>query len=188
MSSSSVASLDRRTFFRGAGLTAAAILGTGLLGACSSAVQAQKSGPDGASGIPVRGGTLATGITADVIPATFLTNTAGSTTVIGLAYDSLVRYPHDKVEPTPRLAKSWVLAPDGLALTLDRSRGIDGRSRPRERPRAEEGGHRPGVGVAAGTPAVGWHGHHERRCVAADREVDRDLPGIAELGSVGRER
>lgn len=119
MSSSSVTSLDRRMFFRGAGLTAAAILGTGLLGACSSAVQAQKSGTDGASGTPVRGGTLKTGITADVIPATFLTNTAGSTTVIGLAYDSLVRYPHDKVEPTPRLAKSWVLAPDGRSLTLD---------------------------------------------------------------------
>ncbi|MFC9787374.1 ABC transporter substrate-binding protein [Rhodococcus sp. NPDC127528] len=112
--------LDRRTFFRGAGLTAAAILGTGLLGACSSAVGEQKAGAGtGAAGTPVRGGTLQTGITADVIPSTFLTNTAGSTTVIGLAYDSLVRYPHDKVEPGPRLAKSWRLAADGLSLTLD---------------------------------------------------------------------
>ncbi|MFI6431394.1 ABC transporter substrate-binding protein [Rhodococcus oryzae] len=112
--------VDRRTFFRGAGLTAAAIFGTGLLGACSSAVDEQRAGAaTGASGTPVRGGTLKTGITADVIPATFLTNTSGATTVIGLAYDTLVRYPHDNVEPQPRLAKSWQLAAEGLSLTLE---------------------------------------------------------------------
>ncbi|MFF0817261.1 hypothetical protein ACFYVR_19190 [Rhodococcus sp. NPDC003318] len=33
------ARLDRRAFFRGAGLTATAVLGTGLLGTCSCAVE-----------------------------------------------------------------------------------------------------------------------------------------------------
>ncbi|MGW0176737.1 ABC transporter substrate-binding protein [Rhodococcus sp. NPDC003322] len=110
--------LDRRTFFRGAGLTAVAVLGTGLLGACSSAVEEQKAGAAG-TGTPTRGGTLKAGITADVLPATFLTNTLGATTVIGLAYDSLISYPTDKVEPQPRLATGWTLAEDGKSLALD---------------------------------------------------------------------
>ncbi|MFD1815092.1 ABC transporter substrate-binding protein [Rhodococcus gannanensis] len=110
--------LDRRTFFRGAGLTAVAVLGTGLLGACSSAVGEQSAAATGAAE-PVRGGTLKAGIGEDVLPATFLTNTSGATTVIGLAYDSLISYPHDKVEPQPRLATGWTLAPDGLSLALD---------------------------------------------------------------------
>ncbi|MFD4467991.1 ABC transporter substrate-binding protein [Rhodococcus sp. NPDC058505] len=110
--------LDRRTFFRGAGIAAAAIFGTGLLGACASAVEEQQAGAAGAAE-PVRGGTLKAGISEDVLPATFLTNTAGSTVVIGLAYDSLISYPHDRVEPRPRLATGWQLAADGLSLSLD---------------------------------------------------------------------
>lgn len=118
MTSSPLARLDRRAFFRGAGLTAAAVLGTGLLGACSSAVEEQKAGASGAT-TPVRGGTIKAGITDDVLPATFLTNTSGSTVVIGLAYDSLITYPNDKVEPQPRLATAWQLSADGLTLSLD---------------------------------------------------------------------
>lgn len=118
MSNSSLARLDRRAFLRGAGLTAAAVLGTGLLGACSSAVEEQKAGAAGAT-TPTRGGTLKAAITSDVLPATFLTNTLGATTVIGLVYDSLILYPNDKVEPQPRLATSWQLADDGLSLALD---------------------------------------------------------------------
>ncbi|GAA4486818.1 ABC transporter substrate-binding protein [Rhodococcus olei] len=116
-------SLDRRTFFRGAGLVAAAVLGTGLLGACSSAVEERKAGA-AATATPVRGGTLKAAITSDVLPATFLTNTDGSTTVIGLAYDSLIRYPNDRVQPEPRLATAWQLAGDGRSLTLDLREGV----------------------------------------------------------------
>ena len=117
-SSPLLARLDRRTFFRGAGLTAVAVLGPGLLGACSSAVEEQKAGAAGAT-TPTRGGTVKAGITADVLPATFLTNTLGATTVIGLAYDSLISYPNDKGEAQPRLATSWQLAEDGKSLSLD---------------------------------------------------------------------
>jgi peptide/nickel transport system substrate-binding protein len=112
------ASVDRRKFLRGAGLTALAIFGTGALAACSSAVGEQTSG-GGDSAEPVRGGTIRAGYTADIIPANFLTNTSAAVLVIGLAYDSLIRYSTDKVEPTPLLAKSWQLAQDGLSLTLD---------------------------------------------------------------------
>lgn len=105
----------RRTLLRGAGLTALAIFGTS---ACASAVgeQQESASPDAE---PVRGGTLKTGITQDIVPANFLTNTGASTTIIGLAYESLIRYPHDEVSPTPLLATSWELAPDGLSLALD---------------------------------------------------------------------
>ena len=43
----------------------------------------------------------------------------GITTIVGLAYDFLIRYPNDKVEPTPSLATAWELAPDGRSLTLE---------------------------------------------------------------------
>lgn len=107
--------LGRRTFLRGAGLTALAIFGTS---ACASAVgEQQEAGSTDAT--PVRGGTLKAGITLDVVPANFLTNTGGATTIIGLAFESLIRYPHDSVTPTPLLATDWQAAPDGLSLALD---------------------------------------------------------------------
>ncbi|MFC8177970.1 ABC transporter substrate-binding protein [Rhodococcus sp. NPDC057297] len=108
-------SFDRRTLLRGVGLSALAIFGAA---ACSSAVgEQQDAGSSDAT--PVRGGTLKTAVTQDVVPANFLTNTAGATTVIGLVYESLIRYPHDEVSPTPLLAESWTLADDGLSLTLE---------------------------------------------------------------------
>ncbi|MGF0313981.1 ABC transporter substrate-binding protein [Rhodococcus sp. IEGM1428] len=106
--------LARRTFLRGAGLTALAIFGTA---ACSSAVDEQQESAS-SSAVPVRGGTLKTGIPLDVVPANFLTNTGAATTIIGLAFESLIRYPHDEVTPQPLLATSWELAPDGLSLDL----------------------------------------------------------------------
>ena len=86
---------------------------------CESAVsQAGQSAPDQST--PQRGGTINAGISADLIPGNLLTNSnAGITTVVGLAFDSLIRYPNDQVVPTPRLAKSWKLAKDGRSLTLD---------------------------------------------------------------------
>ncbi|WP_329412919.1 ABC transporter substrate-binding protein [Nocardia vinacea] len=110
--------VGRRNFLRNTGIAAFAILGTGALAACSSAVSEQKAGSDD-NAQPVRGGTLKVGWPTDIIPANLLTNSGTVPALIGLVYESLVRYPHDKLEPAPLLAKSWTLADDGLSLTLD---------------------------------------------------------------------
>ncbi|GAA1872639.1 hypothetical protein GCM10009836_61960 [Pseudonocardia ailaonensis] len=112
-------SLDRRTFVRGLGLggLVAGLAVTGLAG-CASAVGEQRAAAAG--GAPVRGGTLSVAGRSDLVPGNFFTNSnEGVTTIIGLVYDSLIRYPNDRVEPQPRLATAWRLAPDGLSLTLD---------------------------------------------------------------------
>ena len=100
--------VSRRTLLQG--LTALGV-GASLFGAagCQSAVSQAEAGAD--TGTPQRGGTIQAGIAADVIPGNFLTNSnTGITTIIGLAYDFLIRYPNDKVEPTPSLATAWQLA------------------------------------------------------------------------------
>ncbi|MET9215346.1 MULTISPECIES: ABC transporter substrate-binding protein [unclassified Nocardia] len=109
--------LDRRNFLRAGGIAAAAIFGGAALAACTSAVSEQKGGGDDAT--PVRGGTLKVGIREDLVPANLLTNTAATPVVIGLVYESLIRYPNDKLEPQPLLAKSWQLAADGRSIALD---------------------------------------------------------------------
>ncbi|WP_330249917.1 ABC transporter substrate-binding protein [Nocardia sp. NBC_00565] len=115
---SSSQALVRRNFLRNSGIAAFAILGTGALAACTSAVSEQKAGgKDDAQ--PVRGGTLKVGVPTDVIPANLLTNSGSVPAVIGLVYETLVRYPNDKLEPGPLLAKSWTLAEDGLSLALE---------------------------------------------------------------------
>ncbi|MFE3001110.1 ABC transporter substrate-binding protein [Nocardia sp. NPDC059246] len=114
---SSPGGLHRRHFLRGSAVAALAILGSGALAACTSAVNQQRGGDDNAQ--PVRGGTLKYGVLVDLVPANLLTNTGTTPYVIGLVFESLVRYPHDKLEPQPLLAKSWTLAPDGKSITLD---------------------------------------------------------------------
>ncbi|WP_280298510.1 ABC transporter substrate-binding protein [Nocardia neocaledoniensis] len=109
--------LDRRNFLRAGGIAAAAIFGGAALAACTSAVGEQKAG--GRDATPVRGGTLKVGIREDLVPANILTNTAATPVVIGLVYESLIRYPNDKLEPQPLLAKAWQLAADGRSITLD---------------------------------------------------------------------
>ena len=89
------------------GLAGAGLAGT-LFGAagCTSAVQEARSQQAVQTGGPLRGGTINAGISEDLIPGNFFTNsTAGITTVIGLAFESLIRYPDDSVKPTPRLAE-----------------------------------------------------------------------------------
>ncbi|WP_433658472.1 ABC transporter substrate-binding protein [Nocardia sp. CA-128927] len=116
--SSSPGGLDRRNFLRGTGIVALAIFGTGALAACTSAVSEQQAaGGDNAA--PVRGGTLKVGTPVDIVPGNLLTNTGATPAVIGLVYETLTRYPNDKLEPAPRLAKSWTLAPDGLSLAVE---------------------------------------------------------------------
>ncbi|MEV6770375.1 ABC transporter substrate-binding protein [Nocardia sp. NPDC051030] len=115
---SSPGGLDRRRFLRGSAVAALAIFGGGALAACTSAVnQAKGGGDDNAQ--PVRGGTLKYGVGLDLIPANILTNTGTTPWVVGLVFESLVRYPHDKLEPQPLLAKSWTLAPDGKSIALE---------------------------------------------------------------------
>ncbi|MDO3645586.1 ABC transporter substrate-binding protein [Nocardia mangyaensis] len=107
---------DRRNFLRTGGVVAAAIFGGAALAACTSAVSEQKAGGDAT---PVRGGTLKFGIRDDLVPANLLTNTGATPVIVGLVYESLIRYPNDELEPQPLLAKSWELAADGRSLSLD---------------------------------------------------------------------
>jgi len=112
--------LNRRTFVRGLGLGmfggTVAVLG---LAGCASAVEEQRAAAGGATA-PVRGGTLKLAGRTDLIPGNFFTNSNdGVTTTVGLVYESLIRYPNDRVEPQPLLATAWTLADDRLSLTLD---------------------------------------------------------------------
>ncbi|KJF19573.1 ABC transporter substrate-binding protein [Rhodococcus sp. AD45-ID] len=118
-SSFPTAGLDRRAFFRGSAIAAFAILGTGSLAACSSAVGEQRS--DASESVePVRGGTLTLAIPDDVSPSALLTSTTiAGTTISGLVFETLTRYPIDSVVPQPLLAKDWKLSDDGLTLTLN---------------------------------------------------------------------
>jgi peptide/nickel transport system substrate-binding protein len=85
---------------------------------CESAVSQARELGKSASDRPRRGGRLAAGLSVDVIPANFFTNTSSITVIIGLAYESLTRYPNDRVEPQPRLATKWELASDGRSIKL----------------------------------------------------------------------
>ena len=109
---------SRRSLLQGLAALGAAATLTGTAG-CESAVSRAAGGSAGA-GRPRQGGTINAGISADLIPGNLLTNsTAGITTVVGLAFDSLIRYPNHAVQPTPRLATAWELAPDGRSLALE---------------------------------------------------------------------
>jgi len=109
--------VDRRTFLRGASVAALAILGGGAVAGCTSAVGELAGAGDNAR--PVRGGTLKAGFPGDIVPANILTNTGLVASVIGLAYETLIRYPHDSLKPVPLLATSLTPAPDGLSLAVD---------------------------------------------------------------------
>ncbi|HEY5787958.1 MAG TPA: ABC transporter substrate-binding protein [Microlunatus sp.] len=109
--------VSRRSLLQG--LTALGA-GVSLFGAagCESAVSQASSATD--TSTPQRGGTIQAGISGDVVPGNFLTNSSdGITTIVGLAYDTLIRYPNSQVEPTPSLATAWELGADGKSLTLD---------------------------------------------------------------------
>ena len=96
-----------------------------LLTGCTSAVDHDKNSALASSGKPVSGGTLKCAIADDLVPANLFTNALTSITLlVGLVYESLIRYRNDKVEPEPRLATSWKLSDDGLTLTLQLRRGV----------------------------------------------------------------
>lgn len=100
--------------------------GAALLAGCKAAVD-QSNGPEtsGVAGKVARGGTVTMAIPDDLIPANLFTNSnTAITTMIGLVYESLIRYPNDRVVPQPRLATSWQLSADGMTLALDLRRGV----------------------------------------------------------------
>ncbi|GAA2795773.1 ABC transporter substrate-binding protein [Saccharopolyspora taberi] len=106
--------LSRRRLLHGIGLGAAALAAAG----CESAVGLQERAAN-AVAIPRPGGTAKLGLTLDLIPKNLFTNTGPAiTALIGLVYDTLVRYPARGLEPRPALATEWWPAPDGLGLTL----------------------------------------------------------------------
>jgi peptide/nickel transport system substrate-binding protein len=125
----SVPGVSRRALLQGGAVAGAgaALLGTaGCQSAVSQATELGRSAADQ----PRYGGRLAAGLGQDVIPANFFTNTSAITVIIGLAYESLIRYPNDQVVPTPRLATRWALAPDGKSIKLLLRQGVtfhDGR-------------------------------------------------------------
>ncbi|SED82510.1 peptide/nickel transport system substrate-binding protein [Gordonia malaquae] len=101
------------------------------LSSCRSAVDAQQ-GPATGSGPVVRGGELRVGVLGDLSPAKFLQIGTGSLNghVVANVYDTLITLDHSSPTPRPSLATGWVLAPDGLSLSVDLRRGVtfhDGR-------------------------------------------------------------
>lgn len=105
--------ISRRKLLAGLGL------GGGLaLTGCEAAVHQNLR--KAASHGPSSGGTLRTAIPDDLIPTNLFTNSNSAiTTLIGLVYESLIRYPNDRVEPQPRLATSWQASRDGHSVTLN---------------------------------------------------------------------
>ncbi|MEN0134269.1 MAG: ABC transporter substrate-binding protein [Rhodococcus sp. (in: high G+C Gram-positive bacteria)] len=113
------ASHRRRGVLVTAVVAALVVLATG----CTSAVGLQRSGTAEAlepgQDVPT-GGTARIGVGADLIPATFLSlgNNPTNGGVSANVFDTLVQYPHDSLEPEPRLATSWQLSDDGRRLEL----------------------------------------------------------------------
>lgn len=113
--------IPRRQMLAGMGAGGLAV----LLAACGASGQSASGNSSSSAGTPVRGGTLRGGINQDLIPANFYTNSdAGVTSIIGLVYESLIRYPNTNVVPAPLLATSWQLASNGLSLTLQLRKGV----------------------------------------------------------------
>ena len=107
--------ISRRSLLAGLGIGGAV-----LLAGCQAAVSQDNGGGAASSGKPASGGTLRAAIPDDLIPANLFTNSNSAiTALIGLVYESLIRYPNDHVTPQPRLATSWQLSADGRALTLN---------------------------------------------------------------------
>ena len=114
---------DRRTLLQGAAAAGATAGVFGVAGCRSAVSQARELGT-GSSDQPRRGGRASIGLAQDVIPVNFFTNTSAITVIIGLTFESLTRYPNDKIVPQPRLATRWKLASDGKSIKLWLRKGV----------------------------------------------------------------
>ncbi|MEU4804167.1 ABC transporter substrate-binding protein [Actinosynnema sp. NPDC023587] len=107
--------------------TLKALTGAALLlatTACQSAVDARSSAGD-ASAAPRTGGIAELGVTLDLVPANVFTNSnAAITTLVGLVYDSLVRYDREGLDPKPALATEWAVGDGGRTVTLKLRGGV----------------------------------------------------------------
>jgi peptide/nickel transport system substrate-binding protein len=116
-------SINRRTLLQSAAVTGTSAVIFGAAG-CESAVSQARELGRSTSDAPRYGGRATAGLLQDVIPANFFTNTSSITVIIGLAFESLIRYPNDRVTPTPRLATTWDLASDGKSIMLRLRKGV----------------------------------------------------------------
>jgi peptide/nickel transport system substrate-binding protein len=90
------------------------------LAGCKSAV----GDADGDSAKPVRGGTLSIVQSADIAPATFMSQNNPNFAMIRTVFNTLTAYDHKTLEPQAELATSWDLADDGTSITLHLREGV----------------------------------------------------------------
>lgn len=90
----------------------------GVLGAagCNSAVD--QAGADTRTEV-TEGGILRIGDGGDLTPASLYSGAPAQSTITGLVYDTLVRYPADSLDPQPKLATSWTVSEDKLSVHLE---------------------------------------------------------------------
>jgi len=112
MPSHSPQRLSRRNFLAVGGLSLGAAL---LLPGCEAAVdqQAKKSG-----GLASNGGTLHIVQTADIAPATLLSQNNPNFSICRTVFNTLTEYDHKTLQPQPSLATSWDVKDAGKTYVL----------------------------------------------------------------------
>ena len=106
---------------RKVGLAVTALIACGALAlsGCESAVNSQQ-----AEAGSKRGGTLTIVQSADIDPATFLAQNNPNFSIIRLVFNTLTAEDHDSLQPTPELATSWNISPDGQTVVLKLRHGV----------------------------------------------------------------
>lgn len=105
------ANTSRRGFLAG-GLGAG--VGAFLLSGCTAAVSMDKKG----SAKAVKGGTLRLVQTADIAPATLLSQNNPNFSICRTVFNTLTEYDHKTLQPKPSLATKWEIADGGKTYVL----------------------------------------------------------------------
>src|SRR5919106_1047970 len=95
----------------------AATCGALALTGCASAVN--NGGPG-----PKKGGTLTIVQSADIAPATFLSQNNPNFSIIRTVFNTLTAYDHETLEPKPELATSWEMSKGGTSITMELREGV----------------------------------------------------------------
>ncbi|MFT4042645.1 MAG: ABC transporter substrate-binding protein [Gordonia sp. (in: high G+C Gram-positive bacteria)] len=106
--------ISRRCLLRG-GLILGAVGSASLLAGCESAVGQLRQASRGSG---ARGGTLVVGTPTDVDPKTIYSQSITSMNIGLLLWDTLIRYDHKTLQPTPSVATAWEFSADKLSLRL----------------------------------------------------------------------